>query len=70
MSRKELEDVLSKKPTLSSRPIKHKPLKSESHFPKKKKCFICFNVIPLKMIKNAFYFILKAKIFRIFILTF
>ena len=27
---------------------------------KKKKCFICFNESPLKMTKNAFYFILKA----------
>ena len=25
-----------------------------------KKCFICFNKSPLKMMKNAFYFILKA----------
>ena len=24
------------------------------------KCFICFNVSPLKMMKNAFYFILKV----------
>ena len=26
----------------------------------KKSCFICFNENPLKMMKNAFYFILKA----------
>ena len=26
----------------------------------KKKCFICFNGSPLKMMKNAIYFILKA----------
>ena len=34
-------------------------LKSDSHLPKTK-FFICFNDSPLKMIKNAFYFILKA----------
>ena len=28
--------------------------------PSKKNCFICFNESSLKMIKNAFYFILKA----------
>ena len=34
-------------------------LKSDSHLPKK--VFItCFNDSPLKMMKNAFYFILKA----------
>ena len=42
-------------------------LKSGSHLPKKI-CFICFNESPLKMMKNAFYFILKAffvlKIFK------
>ena len=32
-------------------------LKSESHLPKK---FFCFNRIPLKMMKDAFYFILYA----------
>ena len=36
--------------------------------PQKKKCFICFNEIPLKVIKNGFYSILKApfvlKIFK------
>ena len=26
----------------------------------KKNCFICFNESPLEMMKNAFYFILKA----------
>ena len=40
-------------------------LKSDSQLPI---IFICFNEIPLKMMKNAFYFILKAffvlKIFR------
>ena len=34
----------------------------------KKICFICFNESPLKMMKNAFYFILKVlfvlKIFK------
>ena len=34
-------------------------LKSDSHPPKKKKGFICFNESPLKMVKNA-YFALKA----------
>ena len=34
-------------------------LKSNSHTPKKL-CFICFNESPLKMVKNDFYFILKA----------
>ena len=42
-------------------------LKSNSHL-SKKNCFICFNESPLKMIKNDFYFILKAvfilKIFK------
>ena len=47
---------------------KHKlTLKSDSHLPKKY-IFICFNKSPLKMMKNAFYFILKAlfvlKIFK------
>ena len=42
-------------------------LKSESYLPKKF-FFICFNESPLKIMKNAFYFILKAlfvlKIFK------
>ena len=42
-------------------------LKSDSHLPKKK-CIICFIESPLKMMKNAFYFISKAlfilKIFK------
>ena len=42
-------------------------LKSDSHLPKKI-CFICFNESLLKMVKNAFYFVLKAlfvlKIFK------
>ena len=42
-------------------------LKSDSHLPKKG-FFICFNDSPSKMMKNAFYFILKAlfdlKIFK------
>ena len=41
-------------------------LKPDSHLPKK--FFVCFNDSPLKMMKNALYFILKAlfvlKIFR------
>ena len=41
-------------------------LKSNSHLPKT--CVICFIESPLKMMKNAFYFILKAlfvlKIFK------
>ena len=45
--------------------------KSDSHLPKKKFFFICFNDSPSKMIKNAFYFILKAifilKVFRFFL---
>ena len=39
-------------------------LKSDSHLPKKI-CVICFIESPLKMVKNAFYFILK-----VFIMTF
>ena len=43
-------------------------LKSDSHLTKKF-LFICFNKSPLKMMKNAFYFILKAlfvlKIFKV-----
>ena len=44
-------------------------LKSDYHLPKKKKiCFICFKDSPLKMMKNAFYFILKALlVLKIFI---
>ena len=42
--------------------------KSDSHLPKKF-CAICFIKRPLKMIKNAFYFIFKAlsvlKIFKV-----
>ena len=42
-------------------------LNSNSHLPKKKK-FICFNDSSSKLMKNAFYFILKAvfvlKIFK------
>ena len=42
-----------------------KCLKSGSHLPKK--YFICFNESPLKMMKNAFYFILKVFfVFKIF----
>ena len=41
-------------------------LKSDSHLPKN--CLICFNESPLKMIRSAFYFILKdlfiLKIFK------
>ena len=33
-------------------------LKSDSHLPKQ--CVICFIESPLKMMKNGFYFILKA----------
>ena len=44
-----------------------KELKSDSHPPKK--LFICFNDRPSKIMKNAFYFILKAffllKIYKI-----
>ena len=43
-------------------------LKLDSHLPKKF-LFICFNESPLKMMKNAFYFILKTlfvlKIFKV-----
>ena len=43
-----------------------KTLKSDSHLTKI--CFICFYESPLKMMKNTFYFILKAlfvlKIFK------
>ena len=42
-----------------------KYLKSDSHLPEN--CFICFNESPLKMVKSAFYFILKALfVFKIF----
>ena len=41
-------------------------LKSDSHLPKKI-VFICFNDNPPKMMKSAFYFILKALfVFKIF----
>ena len=46
--------------------LSKKELKSDSHLPKKF-LFICFNESPLKMMKNAFYFILKAPfVFKIF----
>ena len=42
-----------------------KYLKSGSHLPKK--CFICLNESPLKVMKNDFYFILKVFfVFKIF----
>ena len=34
--------------------------KSDSHLPKQENCVICFIESPLKMMENAFYFILKA----------
>ena len=37
---------------------KQEALKSEPRPPKK--CFICFNGCPLKMMKNPFYFFLKC----------
>ena len=47
--------------------FKSKHLKSDSYL-SKKIIFICFNESPLKIVKNAFYFILKAlfviKIFK------
>ena len=43
-------------------------LKSDSHLPKKNR-FICFNDSPSKIMKNAFYFILKV-LFVLKILTF
>ena len=36
-----------------------KPLKSDSHLPKKM-FFICFNDSPTKLMKNAFNFIVKT----------
>ena len=39
--------------------VTQESLKSNSHLPKKH-CFICFNESLLKMMKNGFYFILKA----------
>ena len=46
--------------------LSKKELKSDSHLPKKF-LFICFNESPLKMMKNAFYFTLKALfVFKIF----
>ena len=45
-------------------------LKSDSHLPKND-CFVCFNESPLKMMKNAFCFILKPlfllKAFQFFV---
>ena len=42
--------------------------------PSGKNCVICFIESPLKIMKNAFYFILKAlfilKIFKVFVMTF
>ena len=49
-------------------PLKTFHLKSETHLPKKF-LFVCFNESPLELMKNAFYFILKAlfvlKIFKV-----
>ena len=36
-------------------------LQSDSHLPKK--CVICFNDSPSKLMKNVFYFILKTLFF-------
>ena len=47
--------------------LSHISLKSGSHLPKKKIFFICFNDSPSKRMKNAFYFILKAR-FVLFVL--
>ena len=44
-------------------------LKKDSHLPlpPPPQIFICLNEIPLKMLKNAFYFILKARlVFKIY----
>ena len=53
--------------TMSLKKLFTEYLKWDSHLPKKI-CFIYFNESPLKMIKNAFYFILRAlfvlKIFK------
>ena len=38
--------------------LKQSHLKLNSHLPKN--CFIYFNENPLKMMRNAFYFIIKA----------
>ena len=58
---------------LSLSNIKKFRLKPDSHLPKKI-IFICFNESPSKMMKNAFYFILKAlfvlKIFKFLSLHF
>ena len=43
--------------------LKIENLKSDSHLPKKV-CVICFIESPLKMMKNVFYFILKALLVR------
>ena len=43
---------------LTEFPTSIPPLKSDSHLPKK--IFICLIETPLKMMKNAIYFILKA----------
>ena len=58
--------VFSRQLGISSKSGKHSPtLKSNSHLPKKS-CLICLIESSLKVIKNAFYFIIKA----LFVLTF
>ena len=50
--------------------------KSQLHFKvglspsKKKKCFICFNESPSKVMKNAFHYVLKALFVCLFVCFF
>ena len=59
-------DIFRKIKKYNLRRILSDTLKSDSHLPKK--YFTCFNRSPLKLMKNTFYFVLKAlfplKIFK------
>ena len=60
------EQIYHQKKKMHHQQRRKQKLKSDSHLPKK--LYYCFIEIPLKMMKNAFYFILKAlfvlKIFK------
>ena len=64
----EILNLLSKKST-SKGVISTKVLKNNIQVgfsPSKKICVICLIESPLKMIKNVFYFVLKAPVFKTF----
>ena len=73
MEEKEIEKLLRNLSEKKACQKSDTPLKSDCRLPKKI-CVICFIESPIKMIKNAFYFVLKAlfvlKIFKFLSLIF